>query len=99
MTLPLVLLPEVKDDVDAAFTWYEGQRSELGLDFLTGLASVLERVRGNPYLYGELRKRVRVAPLRRFPYVVYYRIEGAHLLIIAIMHGSRSPRHWRRRAP
>jgi hypothetical protein len=36
--------------------------------------------------------------LNRFPYVVYYRIAGDVVEVIAVQHGSRSPRGWRSRA-
>ncbi len=35
-------------------------------------------------------KAVRRAGLRRFPYVVYYRIAGASVEVIAVQHGAKT---------
>ncbi len=38
------------------------------------------------------------APMvRRFPYVVYYRIQGGRVSILAIQHGARDPSAWQSR--
>lgn len=34
---------------------------------------------------------VRVAPLVRFPYSIYYKIEGGELLVPHVRHGARRP--------
>jgi hypothetical protein len=38
---------------------------------------------------------VRRAPLRRFPYSLFFVIENEALLVIACFHGSRDPARWR----
>lgn len=35
--------------------------------------------------------------LRRFPYLLIYRIAGAELIVVAVAHTSRKPGYWRRR--
>jgi plasmid stabilization system protein ParE len=55
------------------------------------------RIQANPELYGILHQEVRAAPMQRFPYVVYYRVEADQILIIAVQHGRRSPRAWQGR--
>ena len=98
MTLAVAYLPDAEDDVDAAYAYYEQQLAGLGEQFLEALRDAVDRVRDTPQLYGVLRKDIRAAPLKRFPYVVYYRDRGADLLVIAVQHGRRSSRAWRRRA-
>jgi plasmid stabilization system protein ParE len=34
---------------------------------------------------------------RDFPYSVYFRIDGEDVAVLAVMHNSRHPRHWRSR--
>jgi plasmid stabilization system protein ParE len=35
--------------------------------------------------------------VKRFPYVVYYRVHPDRIEVIAVLHGSRHPRTWRGR--
>ncbi len=98
MSMPAAYLPEAEDDVDTAYAWYEQQRGGLGDQFLDALQETVDRIRANPQLYGVFRRELRAAPLKRFPYVVYYRDRGTDVLVIAVQHGRRSSRAWRGRA-
>jgi plasmid stabilization system protein ParE len=97
MSLPIVFLPEAQDDVDGAYAGYEQRSIGLGDRFLEALRDQLDRIQANPALYGVLHQDVRAAPLRKFPYVVYYRAEASRTLILAVQHGRRSSRAWRGR--
>jgi plasmid stabilization system protein ParE len=97
MSLPAVYLPDAEDDVAAARVHHERQRAGLGDDFVEALREAVDRIRNSPQLYGAFRRDVRAAPLKKFPYVVYYRDRGGDVLIIAVQHGRRSSRVWRGR--
>jgi plasmid stabilization system protein ParE len=43
-------------------------------------------------------RNVRAARLRRFSYVVYYRIHADRVEVLAVMHGSRHGSSWWARA-
>jgi hypothetical protein len=57
--------------------------------------STLELVESNPEQYPIAVDDIRKAPLRRFPYVVYYVIAQDHISAIAVMHSRRHPRRWK----
>ena len=40
-----------KDDVELAFSWYERQRTELGLEFLDCLEIAVKLILENPEMY------------------------------------------------
>jgi plasmid stabilization system protein ParE len=98
MSLPLEYRPEVRDDVDTAYARYEGLRAGLGDEFLKALRDQLDRIEANPALYGVLFQDVRAARLRRFPYVVYYRLEPSRIFVLAVQHGGGNPQTWQSRA-
>jgi plasmid stabilization system protein ParE len=98
MSLPAIYLPEAQDDVDAAYTRYEQRLAGLGDRFLEALRDLVDRIGDNPALYGVLHQDVRAAPMRRFPYVVYYRAEADKVVIIAVQDGRRSAQAWQGRA-
>ena len=97
MSVPAVYLPEAEEDVVAAQDHDERKQSGLGDQFLRAVKDRVDRIRGNPLLYGVFRRDLRAAPLHRFPYVVYYRDRGNDVLIVAVQHGRRSTRSWRGR--
>lgn len=69
----------------------------MGDRFLVAVENQLERIRDNPEMYAVLRSQIRAAPIRKFPYVVYYRIETDSIFVIAIQRGGRHPSSWHRR--
>jgi toxin ParE1/3/4 len=97
MSLPAAYLPQAEDDVAAAHAHYERQRVGLGDDFVEAVREAVDHIRNNPQLYAAFLRDIRAAPLKQFPYVVYYRDRGNDVLIIAVQHGRRSTRAWRRR--
>ncbi|MCI0460959.1 MAG: type II toxin-antitoxin system RelE/ParE family toxin [Gemmataceae bacterium] len=97
MTLPVVYLPEAQDDIDAAYAYYEQCLAGLGDRFLEALRDCVSRIADAPEMYGIVYQDIRAAPLRRFPYVVYYRVEPDRILVIAVQHGRRSWKGWQGR--
>ncbi len=96
MSLPIRLLPEARDEFDAAVDWYEQQRPGLGTTFLDRVRDVLGRISANPQL-GVVYQDVRKAVVRKFPYVVLYKEEAREVLDIAVFHSKRDPAIWQGR--
>ncbi len=97
MSLPVGYRAEALDDIDDAYAAYEQRSAGAGEQFLEALRQLVERIADSPNLYGAIYRDVRAAPLRRFPYVVFYRAEANGVLVIAVQHGRRSWRGWKGR--
>lgn len=98
MTLPIDFRLEAVNEVDATYLWYDEQRAGLGEEFLAALLDQLEQIQANPEGWASVYRKVRACPTRRFPYVIYYRILSDRINVVAVQHGHRNPRSWRRRA-
>jgi plasmid stabilization system protein ParE len=98
MSLPVAYLPEARDDIDAAYAYYEQRSVGLGERFLEALREIVDRIADSPELFGTVQEDIRASALRKFPYVVYYRPEADRVLVIAVQHGRRSSRSWQDRA-
>jgi toxin ParE1/3/4 len=98
VSLPVILSPEAEQDVQAASAWYDAQRIGLGQDFLDRLNDALTRIGAMAELYAPAWRDIRPCPLKRFPFVVYYRVLADHVPVIAVFHGSRDPSAWQSRA-
>ncbi len=91
MNLPLDFHPYVRADTNDGYSWYEARRTGLGTAFLDAVQATLDAIERNPALYGYVEDDVRAAPVRRYPYVVYYRIRPDRVAVLAVYHTSRDP--------
>ncbi len=97
MSAPLFLRPEAKAELREAFAWYEERRVGLGFEFLRTVRVVLAAIERSPELFPFALDDIRKAPLRRFPYVVYFVVLESGISVLAIIHGRRHPRRWQAR--
>ena len=93
----VVLTPRALADVDDASVWYDKQRQGLGAKFRTFLDRTIERIIRTPEMFEVVHEGVRRAILRRFPFCVYFRVEGSRVVVLGVIHTSRSDEVWRSR--
>jgi plasmid stabilization system protein ParE len=98
MTTPIDFRSEAVEEIDDAFTWYEEQRVGLGDEFLFAFLARIHDLQEDPQRWAVLYRKIRACPMRRFPYIIYYRLLDDCINVIAVQHGHRNPRAWRRRA-
>ena len=89
--------PEVITDLEAGRRWYEERSARLRSDVVIECSEALARVQRNPEWVGVDGYGVRSLRIRRFPYVIHYRIEGTMIVVFAIMFGGRDPSAWQGR--
>jgi len=79
-----------------AFDWYEARSQGLGERLLAELdahvGSLVQRPSGYPKWRGPYKK----INLRRFPYIVVFRVVKATVIIFSMFHSSRDPSRWGR---
>lgn len=97
MNVPVVLRAEAQADFDEAFDWYEALRPGLGTDFAVQVQQVFDRISANLLSHGLVFQDVRKAIVQRFPYSIFYRVEVAQVLVLAVFHGKRDPSIWQGR--
>jgi plasmid stabilization system protein ParE len=93
----VVFQPAATADVEAAYAWYEEQRRGLGGEFRAAIDAAVSTIERTPLAYPVIRRAVRRAVLRRFPYAIFYRVVGDVVVVEACIHGKRHPRVWRSR--
>ena len=89
--------PEVVADLDTGRRWYEERSAGLVAAFIVECPEALARIQRNPEWVGVDAYGVRSLRIRRFPYVINYRIEGEMIVVFAIMFGGRDPSAWQGR--
>jgi plasmid stabilization system protein ParE len=78
--------------------WYY-LRSEKAADaFISAVEATFGRIGTSPELFPEIYRAVRRAVVPGFPYAVYFTKRATECVVLAVHHGKRSPRRWRRRS-
>ena len=93
--------PEAALEAREARAFYAEREPQLGAQFVTALEAVVTRIAERPRAFPELLRPaiVRRARLRRFPYVVMFRLVGNETIeVLAVAHTRRRPGYWRSRA-
>ena len=97
MSLPVVLRPEARAEFDEAFDWYEQQRPGVGVDFVTQVQEVFDRISPTPERYAQIFQDIRRVVVQRFPYSLFYKVEPQQVVVLAVFHSRRNPKIWRAR--
>ena len=95
----VIFTPAAQTELIDAQDWYENEAPGLGRRFRVAIDGLVERMSASPRQFPVVFKNVRRALLRRFPYMLFFVIEGERLYVIACFHASRNPLHWQRRVP
>src|SRR2546426_334020 len=74
MRLPLIVRPEARRDIASARDYYEVRRDRLGDDFVDEVDAALSRISDYPEMYALSWQNIRHCRIRRFPYLIHYRI-------------------------
>lgn len=97
MSTTLRIAQVAEEDIEDARSWYETQRRGLGMEFLTELSIVLDGIGEHPHMFPIFRRNVRRTRLRRFPFIIFYRMIENDAVVIAVLHASRGASALRRR--
>lgn len=80
-----------KDDIELAFKWYERQRRGLGFEFLDCVEASLNNIRNFPEIYRMLYDCFRRCVIKRFPFSIFYTIEGNKIVIHSVFDSRQNP--------
>lgn len=94
MALPVVYRLRVKHDLEAAFDWYEEQRSGLGGEFRASVESTFKAIELHPELFASVYGDVRRAIMSRFPFAAFYLVEPKRVVVLRVLHTVRNSELW-----
>jgi toxin ParE1/3/4 len=93
----LVVHPAAAAEFDEAAIWYENQRPGLGILFVEKVQMALDTILNNPVRFAFADSNLREAPVSKFPFCIYFRINQNRIAILSIFHTSRNPSIWQSR--
>jgi len=74
-----------------AQVWYETQQTGLGAEFRSEISRVFDRLAETPLIYQIVHRDIRRAIVRRFPYLIWYRVGAEMVIVLACTYGGRDP--------
>jgi plasmid stabilization system protein ParE len=93
-SLPLVVHPDARVEALAAYDWYS-QRSQQAADaFQEELRIAGRAIEHSPELWAHYLFGTRRYLMKRFPFVIVYRVAAERIEIVAVAHGRRKPGYW-----
>jgi toxin ParE1/3/4 len=84
-------LPAALEDVGAAVRWYEAEQRGLGDAFASAVERAVDHVLSFPEACPVVHRDARRYLIERFPYCLYFRVEGDGVIVVALLHASRDP--------
>lgn len=76
-------------DIAEAQVWYETQQTGLGTEFRSEISQVIDRLAATPLIYQFVHRDIRRAIVRRFPYLVWYRVAAETVIVLACTYAGR----------
>ena len=98
MAYTLSIRKEAEADIAEAYQYYENCREGLGTEFIACIDEAISRIQNNPKQFRTVLDAVRRALVRKFTYGVYYTISENNIIVLAVVHARRNPKHWRSRS-
>jgi plasmid stabilization system protein ParE len=84
---------EALTDMKEARDWYDSQSIGLGDRFYEALTLAFARIAETPYIFPTVQGDIHRALIRRYPYALFFEIDGQNIYILACAHTRRDPRH------
>jgi len=75
--------------------YYSKQTPGLGERFLKEVEDCVQEIATSPRRYPKYFKDICRCVMPKFPFGIYYRVEGGKIRILAIAHSSRHPDYWK----
>lgn len=91
------LSDEAEVDIDKSYDFYFQESLKVANTFFKQINLSFENIKHNPESFPIAHKDVRKFVVKKFPFVIYYRITDALILVVAIFHTSRNPEIWNER--
>jgi len=90
----VIIHPLAEADLDNARQWYESRELGVGDDFLFEVNKAMALLIENPQLHPAYFLNYYRIITRRFPYKLFYRLEGNNVIVMRVLHAKQDHRRW-----
>ena len=89
---------EASAEALSAFAWYAARSLNAAQAFQDELQAAGRSIQQMPDLWPRSQHGTRSCLMKRFLFVLVYRVEAEHIEILAVAHARRNPGYWKHRA-
>lgn len=99
MKYSLIFSPKAQEDIIESISWYNQEKENLGFEFFGQVSEKLSLLVEAPFHYSVRLKNIRTTQIRKFPYLIYFKIDEkrACIIILGVLHTSRDPQTIKKR--
>lgn len=91
------LVDEARREFDEAVDYYLKHSNSAAVPFIDAFEEAKKRLSAFPNAGARIRPGSRRILVKRFPYMLVYRVEGGEIVVYAVAHQRRRPGYWRMR--
>lgn len=95
----VVIAPAAERDISDALGWYRKRNALAAEGFRAEVFDAVDRIAAAPWGRPADGEGNRMRVLKRFPYSVFYAVEGQTITLLAVAHHRRRPHYWRAGQP
>ncbi len=89
MNWSVTLRPRAEEDIHSAQLWYEEQQPGLGGQFVDEMSRAIKTLEADADRFSVYYRSFRRILLPRFPYKLFYLIEGKQVIVFRVLHAKR----------
>jgi len=94
----LLINPFAQSDMKIAADWYSKRKEGLNREFIEEIEKTIQQILKNPLQFAFIKKKIRMAIVKRFPFGIYYYVGEDIITVLAVFHFSRNPKVMKKRA-
>ncbi|MBM4091810.1 MAG: type II toxin-antitoxin system RelE/ParE family toxin [Planctomycetes bacterium] len=81
--------PEIEDDLRSGKDWYDSKILGLGDRFIDEFWASIDRIVDGPMSFAASPSGLRRCRLKRFSYLIHFRVQGEEILVVGVMSAAR----------
>lgn len=91
------VLPSARRDLLDGYEFYRHEREDVARHFLSSVSADITSLEVYGGIHPTIDDDMHMMPARRFPFAIYYRVQGGAVTIYAVLDCRRNPEWIRRR--
>lgn len=86
-------MPLAGKEIEEAALWYNSQQKGLGKRFTQTVRDDIKFACKNPLAFALRYKDARAIPMKKFPFLIYYRVSETEkqIIVISVFHVAKDP--------
>ncbi|WP_310993524.1 type II toxin-antitoxin system RelE/ParE family toxin [Aequorivita marina] len=87
----ILIEEDAKFDIAEGYDWYSKISSTVSSDFLIQIKRTISYLKVNPFLFQVVYKDYRQVPIKKFPFVIIYKVDVQSIKIYRVFPTNTNP--------